>query len=148
MSTVIICERVIKASAQVFWHRPSVSLLLRFYPRFTNLLRLEQSALYCSSTNQQDQLLGVRRFRYSLPPAKCELTDLESFESIPEHVREGLKSDESRESQYYENYYIGCCFRTRQRSLLYVTYHREPSALDKQLLEIYATNVAITYEIC
>ena len=142
-------ERVIKASAQVFSTGAISQFASAVLSQVTNLLGLEQSALYCSSTNQQDQLLGVRRFRVLAATGEMqELTDLESFESIPEHVREGFeKAMNLRESQYYENYYIGYFASERgSESLLYVTYHREPSALDKQLLEIYATNVAITYE--
>lgn len=142
-------ERVIKASAQVFSTGAISQFASAVLSQVTNLLGLEQSALYCSSTNQQDQLLGVRRFRVLAATGEMQkLTDLDSFDSIPQHVREGFeKAMNSRESQYYENYYIGYFASERgSESLLYVTYHREPSALDKQLLEIYATNVAITYE--
>ncbi len=142
-------ERVIKASAQVFSTGAISQFASAVLSQVTNLLGLEQSALYCSSSNQQDQLLGIRRFRVLAATGDMQkMTDLKSFDSIPKHVREGFeKAMNSRESLYYENYYIGYFASERgSESLLYVTYQREPSELDKQLLEIYATNVAITYE--
>jgi response regulator RpfG family c-di-GMP phosphodiesterase len=71
-----------------------------------------------------------------------------SLEELPKQVQEGFKEVLSdHKSHYHEDYYIGY-FSTQKgsESLLYVTFHHELSDLDKQLLEIYAANVAITYE--
>ena len=142
-------ERVIKASAKVFSTGAISQFASAVLSQVTNLLGLEQSALYCSSSNQSDALIGSRRFRVLAATGDMqELTDVETFENIPEHVRQGFeKAMSSHESQYYDKHYIGYFASERgSESLLYVTYHKEPSELDKQLLEIYATNVAITYE--
>ncbi len=142
-------ERVIKASAEVFSSGAISQFASAVLSQVTNLLGLEQSALYCSSTSNQDKLIGIRRFRVLAATGEMqEFTDLDSLESIPEHVRESFERAMSeRRSQYYPNYYVGYFSSERgSESLLYVRYTRMPSELDKQLLEIYATNVAITYE--
>jgi response regulator RpfG family c-di-GMP phosphodiesterase len=142
-------ERVIKASAKVFSTGAISQFASAVLSQVTNLLGLEQSALYCSSTTQGDSLIGSKRFRVLAATGNMqELTDVDSFDHIPEHVRDGFeRAMSTQQSQYYDNHYIGYFASERgSESLLYVTYHNEPSALDKQLLEIYATNVAITYE--
>ncbi|WP_430460073.1 DUF3369 domain-containing protein [Thalassolituus sp. LLYu03] len=142
-------ERVIRASAKVLSAGAISQFASAVLSQVTNLLGLEQSALYCSSTNQNDTLIGHKRFRVLAATGEMqELTDVESFDGIPEHVREGFeRAMQMQESQYYDNHYIGYFASERgSESLLYVTYHNAPSELDKQLLEIYATNVAITYE--
>lgn len=142
-------ERVIRASAEVFSAGAIGQFASAVLSQVTNLLGLEQSALYCSSSLQNDVLIGNRRFRVLAATGEMQqLTDEDSFDNIPEHVRAGFeKAMSSRQSQYYNNHYIGYFASERgSESLLYVTYHTEPSELDKKLLEIYATNVAITYE--
>ena len=142
-------ERVIKASAEVFSTGAISQFASAVLSQVTNLLGLENSALYCSTTYQNDTLFGSRRFRVLAATGEMQqLTDGDSLDSIPAAVREGFeRAMQQRQSQYYDNHYIGYFSSERgSESLLYVTYHHEPSGLDKQLLELYATNVAITYE--
>lgn len=143
-------ERVIKASAEVF----SAGAISRFasavLDQVTNLLGLQQTALYCSSSSNLDKLqISDKRFRVLAATGDMqEFSDMDSFDTMPDFIREGFEQAmKEHRSQYYDDYYIGYFASERgSESLLYVKYHREPSALDKQLLEIYATNVAITYE--
>lgn len=142
-------ERVIKASSEVFSSGAITQFASAVLSQVTNLLGLEQSALYCSSSIQKDQLINERRFRVLAATGEMqEFSDLDSLSDIPENVRQGFENAmKERKSQYYSDYYIGYFSSERgSESLLYVKYLREPSDLDKQLLEIYATNVAITYE--
>ncbi|WP_296984491.1 MULTISPECIES: DUF3369 domain-containing protein [unclassified Thalassolituus] len=142
-------ERVIMASAKVFSTGAIGQFASAVLSQVTNLLGLEESALYCSSTNRTDALLGGNRFRVLAATGEMQqLSDEENFDNIPEHVREGFElAMQERKSQYLANHYIGYFASERgSESLLFVTYQKEPSDLDKQLLEIYATNVAITYE--
>jgi response regulator RpfG family c-di-GMP phosphodiesterase len=70
------------------------------------------------------------------------------LEELPPQISQGFKSVlNQHHSQYFDDHYIGY-FSTQKgsESLLYVSLHNELSDLDKQLLEIYAANVAITYE--
>jgi response regulator RpfG family c-di-GMP phosphodiesterase len=77
-----------------------------------------------------------------------ELTDVESFDNMPAQIRQGFEQAmQEKRSLYFDDYYIGYFASERgSESLLYVSCQDKPSTLDKQLLEIYATNVAITYE--
>jgi len=143
-------ERVIRASAEVFSAGEISGFASAVLSQVTNLLGLQQTALYCSSSSHYDKLhISDKRFRVLAATGEMqEFSDMESFDSIPDYIRDGFEQAmQQQSSQYYENYYIGYFASERgSESLLYVKYHREPSALDKQLLEIYATNVAITYE--
>ncbi|MCH2040751.1 MAG: DUF3369 domain-containing protein [Saccharospirillaceae bacterium] len=143
-------EHVIKASAQVFSAGKISKFASAVLDQVTNLLGLEQTALYCSSSSQLDHLnLHEKRFRVLAATGDMqEFTDMDSFSTMPDYIRAGFEAAmKTQSSQYYDDYYIGYFASERgSESLLYVAYHKEPSALDKQLLEIYATNVAITYE--
>ncbi|MAD45015.1 MAG: phosphodiesterase [Oceanospirillaceae bacterium] len=142
-------ERVITASAEVFSAGAINQFASAVLAQVTNLLGLEDSALYCSSTTKADTLLGSHRFRVLAATGDMQqLSDEDNFDNIPARVREGFEQAMSeRKSQYFANHYIGYFASERgSESLLFVTYQKEPSELDKQLLEIYATNVAITYE--
>lgn len=143
-------EQVIKASTQVFSAGKISKFACAVLDQVTNLLGMEQTALYCSSSAQRDQLnLNEKRFRVLAATGDMqEFTDMDSFASMPDYIRTGFETAmEQQCSQYYDNYYIGYFASERgSESLLYVQYHQEPSPLDKQLLEIYATSVAITYE--
>ncbi|MBE0483879.1 MAG: DUF3369 domain-containing protein [Bacterioplanes sp.] len=143
-------ERVITASTKVFSSNGINAFASAVLAQITNLLGLEQSALYCSSSHQADQLhLHGKRFR--VLAATGDMQDFSShrnLDSIPAHVRQGFENAmQAGHSQYYDDHYIGY-FASEEgnESLLYVSYQGELSELDKQLLEIYATNVALTYE--
>lgn len=143
-------ERVIKASAEVFSSGAISHFAAAVLDQVTNLLGLEQTALYCSNTSQLDNLqLNQKRFRVLAATGEMqEFSDVDSFEGIPGHIRQGFEQAmQTRASQYYDKHYIGYFSSERgSENLLYVQYHQKPSELDKQLLEIYAANVAITYE--
>lgn len=143
-------ERVITASTKVFSSNGINAFASAVLAQITNLLGLEQSALYCSSSHHADQLhLHGKRFR--ILAATGDMQNVSSFnnlESIPVAVRDGFELAMQAEcSQYYDDHYIGY-FSSEEgnESLLYVSYKNSLSDLDKQLLEIYATNVALTYE--
>jgi hypothetical protein len=143
-------EGVIKVSTEVFSSGSLNKFASAVLSQITNLLGLEQSALYCSSIAHDTQLnIETRTFR--ILAATGDMINshtMTSFEELPKHVQEGFKKVLADQKSYYqEDYYIGY-FSTQKdsESLLYVTFHHELSTLDKQLLEIYATNVAVTYE--
>lgn len=143
-------ERVITATTKVFSSNGINAFASAVLAQITNLLGLEQSALYCSSSHHADQLhLHGKRFR--VLAATGDMQDFSShrnLDSIPAHVRQGFENAmQAGHSQYYDDHYIGY-FASEEgnESLLYVSYQGELSELDKQLLEIYATNVSLTYE--
>jgi response regulator RpfG family c-di-GMP phosphodiesterase len=143
-------EGVIEASTEVFSSGTLNKFASAVLSQITNLLGLEQSALYCSSITHDTQLdIETRTFRILAATGDMETTHtVTSLEELPLQVQEGFKEVLSdHKSHYHKDYYIGY-FSTQKgsESLLYVTYHHELSELDKQLLEIYAANVAVTYE--
>ena len=143
-------EGVIKASTEVFSSGTLNKFASAVLTQITALLGLEQSALYCSSITHDTQLdIETRSFRILAATGDMESTHtIASIEDLPAQVQEGFKEVlADHKSHYHKDYYIGY-FSTQKgsESLLYVTYHHELSDLDKQLLEIYAANVAVTYE--
>ncbi|MEN9465201.1 MAG: hypothetical protein RL217_1382 [Pseudomonadota bacterium] len=142
-------ENVIRASTEVFSTGAITQFASAVLSQVTLLLGLEQSALYCSNTLLDEELLGRRRFRVLAATGEMqEFVDLDDLHSIPAPVRDGFeKAMSERKSQHYDGYYIGYFTSKRgSESLLYVRYNNALSELDKKLLEIYATNVAISYE--
>jgi len=142
-------EKVITASAQIFSAGAINKFASAVLSQVTNLLGMEDTALYCSNTSKADTLLGAHKFRVLAATGEMQrLSDEDNFDNIPKHVRDGFEQAMAEQkSQYFANHYIGYFSSEHgSESLLFVTYQQEPSDLDKQLLEIYATNVAITYE--
>jgi response regulator RpfG family c-di-GMP phosphodiesterase len=143
-------EKVIEASARVFSSGEIHQFASAVLEQVTNLLGLEQSALYCSNSMPSASLINDnQRFRVLAATGEMqELTDVESFDNMPAQIRQGFEQAmQEKRSLYFDDYYIGYFASERgSESLLYVSCQDKPSTLDKQLLEIYATNVAITYE--
>lgn len=143
-------ESVIQASTEVFGSGTLNKFASAVLSQITNLLGLEQSALYCSSITHDTQLdIETRTFRILAATGDMSNSHhVACLEDLPLQVQQGFKDVlVEHKSQYYKDYYIGY-FSTQKgsESLLYVTFHHDLSDLDKQLLEIYAANVAITYE--
>lgn len=143
-------EGVLKASTEVFGSGTLNKFASAVLSQITTLLGLEQSALYCSSITHDTQLnIETRTFRILAATGDMGGThSIASMEDLPPQVQEGFKEVlADHKSHYHKDYYIGY-FSTQKgsESLLYVTFHHELSELDKQLLEIYAANVAVTYE--
>ena len=74
--------------------------------------------------------------------------NIATMEELPIQVQNGFKQVlKDHKSYYHKDHYIGYSSpREGSESLLYVTYHHELSDIDKQILEIYAANVTVTYE--
>jgi response regulator RpfG family c-di-GMP phosphodiesterase len=143
-------EGVIKASTEVFGSGTLNKFASAVLSQITTLLGLKQSALYCSSITHDTQLdIETRTFRILAATGDMKTSHtITSLEELPEQVQKGFREVlADHKSHYHKDYYIGY-FSTQKgsESLLYVTFLHELTELDKQLLEIYAANVAITYE--
>ncbi len=143
-------ENVIKASTEVFGSDTLNKFASAVLSQITNLLGLEQSALYCSSITHDSQLdIETRTFRILAATGDMENThNIATMEELPIQVQNGFKQVlKDHKSYYHKDHYIGYSSpREGSESLLYVTYHHELSDIDKQILEIYAANVTVTYE--
>ncbi len=143
-------EGVIKASTEVFGSGTLNKFASAVLSQITNLLGLEQSALYCSSITRDTQLdIETRTFRILAATGEMQGNEnIATMEELPPQVQEGFKQVLiDHKSHYYKDHYIGYSSPQQgSESLLYVTFHHELSELDKQILEIYAANVTVTYE--
>lgn len=142
-------EKVIKASVEVSSSGEIQKFASAVLGQITNLLHLQASALYCSNSPLQTEIMEQPKFRVLAATGEMEeFSSLLTLEQMPEPVKVGFtQALKEHRSQFYDDYYVG--YFTSQRgseSLLYVKYTQQLSDLDKQLLEIYATNVAVTYE--
>lgn len=113
--------------------------------QLTTLLHLGQSALYCmvcpGEGHEQTRTLAATGEFHSYQAD-------DSLQTLPCDVAERFRQVlEAKVSCHYDDAYV--LYHSNERggaSLLYVT-HLEPlSELDRQLLEIYMRNVAITFE--
>lgn len=142
-------EKVIRASVEVSSSGAIQMFATAVLEQITNLLHLQASALYCSNSPRPTGLMESPKFR--VLAATGELEEFSNFltlEDIPHEVRTGFELALSeRKSQFFNHHYVGYFTSKRgSESLLYVRYNNPLGELDKQLLEIYATNVAVTYE--
>ncbi|WP_165669861.1 DUF3369 domain-containing protein [Metapseudomonas otitidis] len=113
--------------------------------QLTSLLHLGRSALYCvicpGEGHHETRTLAATGEFHSYQSD-------DSLGSLPDEVAERLRQVlEAKESFHYDDAYVLYhCNERGGSSVLYVT-HLEPlSELDRQLLEIYMRNVAITFE--
>ena len=142
-------EKVIKASAEVSASGNIKNFASAVLGQITNLLHLEASALYCSNSPRQSNLLDIPRFRVLAATGDLEeCNDFISLEQMPETVQHGFQQAlANHQSQFFDDHYVGYFTSERgSESLLYVKYSNPLNNLDRQLLEVYATNVAISYE--
>lgn len=142
-------EKVIRASVEVSSSGAIQMFATAVLEQITNLLHLQASALYCSNSPLHSDLIDTPSFRVLAATGELEeYSNLLTLDEIPEDVRRGFEQAlKENQSQFFNDHYVGYFTSKRgSQSLLYVRYNQPLNELDKQLLEIYATNVAITYE--
>lgn len=139
-------EQVVLASTEIFEaHNLSIfaSAVLR---QICNLLHINGALFYCTSLNQD--LEASQDFRVLAASGDMSEYTTKQRSELPQtvnHAFDHALRDKQPFSQ--EGAYTGY-FSTRHggENLLYVSLEHELSDIDMQLLDIYASNVALTYE--
>ena len=80
--------------------------------------------------------------------AYAELAVEETLEHLPEPVREAFVRCMAEQADHYGPQYYACYYRTRDgnESLLYMSFSEAVQDEERELLGLFAANVAITYE--
>jgi response regulator RpfG family c-di-GMP phosphodiesterase len=142
-------ERVIQASTNVFESDSLNHFASAVLDQVMNLLNLPQPAIYCTSIPQEEE---HEPNKFQVLAATGEMSGLLGSESthkdIPKEVCEAFEEALSgHRSDHYGDHYVGYFTTARgSENLLYLSDTHKLSDLDKQLLNIYAANVAVTYE--
>jgi len=142
-------RRVIDAISHVNESRTLRKLASAVLDEIINLLGLHNEALYFHKVSAY--AASIQDGTYHVLAASGGLESAENatcIEQLPEQVRKAFESATAcKQSQIFKDYSV---FYTRStqgsENLLYLQHDGVLTDLDKQLLEIYATNVGLTYE--
>ncbi len=139
-------EQVIIASTEIF-EANSLSIFASAVLRqICTLLHLNGAIFYCTSLNEE--LEEPENYRVLAASGDMSEYQTKHKNELPESVNNAFSKVLKDKKSFSEtDAYIGY-FSTSLggENLLYVSLEHELSDIDKQLLDIYASNVAVTYE--
>ncbi len=143
-------ENIIKASNRLF-EMKSFSLFANgILQQLTSILMLDKSSLYINSSSLSVFSEDVGR-EYNVLAATGEFAGVEKIavkDAVSEEVHALLMAAvESRSSIFTDNTYTGF-FETKkgEHTLLYLQWQRPLTPIDRDLISIFATNIAIAFE--
>ncbi|MGR6872763.1 DUF3369 domain-containing protein [Pseudomonas sp. HK3] len=139
-------EQVILASTEIFEASSLKTFASAVLKQICNLLNLDGAIFYCTSLNEDIDESGD--YRVLAVSGKMAEYETHSKSELPDEVRKAFAyALKQKQSHINGDIYTGY-FSTSlgSENLLYVSMERELDDMDKQLLDIYASNVAVTYE--
>lgn len=139
-------EQVILGSTEIFEANTLSVFATAVLRQISNLLHLNGAIFYCTSLNEDIEEVD----NYHVLAVSGEMTayKTKSHQELPKEVQDAFqKALDSKHSLVEEEAYTGY-FTTSHGSenLLYVSMEEPLDEVDRQLLDIFASNVAITYE--
>lgn len=139
-------EKVIRASTEIFEAGSMSHFATAVLAQITNLLRLDGAALYCASIPLDAEQHNNFRILAATGEAAEFMTN--NVNELPHEVKDAFDEALRDKTSVHKNgHYVGYFTTARgSKNLLYVAYQNPLTPLDKQLLDIYAANVAVTYE--
>jgi response regulator RpfG family c-di-GMP phosphodiesterase len=139
-------EQVILASTEIF-EASSLSVFASAVLRqICTLLHLNGAIFYCTSLN--DDLEESENFTVLAASGDMEAFQTKHRDDLPSPVKSAFEKALREKSSFIEEDSYTGYFSTSYggENLLYVSIDSELSDVDRQLLDIYASNVAVTYE--
>ncbi|WP_396587631.1 DUF3369 domain-containing protein [Bermanella sp. R86510] len=137
-------EHVIMASTEVFEADTLSAFATAVLNQICNLIGIKGALFYCTSLNEEYNASDD----YKVLAATGKMESVTTKKALPEEVQDAFDQVlENKHAMLTDTAYIGY-FHTSHGSenLLYVSLEHPLDDTDKQLLDIYASNVAITYE--
>lgn len=141
-------EKIIKASSSIF----ELQTLKRFasvvLEQLIHILKLNKDTLYSQSTGFATSLntrefhiiAATGEFEPYLDKSINELSDLKVKKEIEASI-------EHKSSYYHKNKYIGFfSSKLGSESVIFIEAEKELSTLDKKLIDVFCTNVSISYD--
>jgi response regulator RpfG family c-di-GMP phosphodiesterase len=139
-------EQVILASTEIFEASSLKTFASAVLKQICNLLNLDGAIFYCTSLNEDvDESDDYRVLAVS---GKMEEFETKHKSDLPDEVLNAFEYALKKKGSYINGDIYTGYFSTSlgSENLLYVSMERELDDMDKQLLDIYASNVAVTYE--
>ena len=139
-------EQVILASTEIFEASSLRAFASAVLKQICNLLNLDGAIFYCTSLNSDfDESDDYRVLAVSGKMAEYET---KNKSDLPLGVLSAFEYALRQKSSHVNGDIYTGYFSTSlgSENLLYVSMERELDDMDKQLLDIYASNVAVTYE--
>lgn len=139
-------EQVILASAEIFEAGSLKTFASAVLKQICNLLHLDGAIFYCTSINEEVD--GLSDYRVLAVSGNMEAYETQNKSQLPEPVKNSFEYALKQKQSYVNGDIYTGYFSTSlgSENLLYVSMERELDDMDKQLLDIYASNVAVTYE--
>ncbi|MDM8521868.1 DUF3369 domain-containing protein [Desulfococcaceae bacterium HSG8] len=143
-------ENIITASHSLFELRSFSLFATGILQQLTSILRLDESSLYANSSSLS-ALRDIGQYEYNILAATGDFAGKENCsvdQVVPKDIRTRLLEAASKhESIFTDTTYTGY-FETRkgERHLLYLQWQRTLTEVDRDLISIFATNVAIAFE--
>lgn len=139
-------EQVILASTEIFEANTLSIFASAVLRQICNLLNLNGALFYCTSLNEDIEESG--NFHVLAASGEMNVYNTKNKDDLPEDVKRAFDKAIAQKSSIIEDRVYTGYFTTSHGSenLLYVSMDEELSDMDRQLLDIFASNVAITYE--
>jgi response regulator RpfG family c-di-GMP phosphodiesterase len=139
-------EQVILSSTEVFEADSLKSFASAVLEQVCILLNLKGAIFYCASLNED--LIEVENYQVLAASGAMSQYQTNTKSELPDHVLKSFETAQQQKHSFVEGDSYTGYFTTSHGSenLLYVTMEGDLSEMDHQLLDIYANNVAITYE--
>lgn len=139
-------EQVILASTEIFEANSLKMFASAVLKQICNLLHLKGAIFYCTSLNEDFN--DNDNYRVLAASGAMEAYETKNKSDLPEQVLNAFEYALQQKKSYINGDTYTGYFSTSlgSENLLFVSMERELDDLDKQLLDIYASNVAVTYE--
>lgn len=139
-------EQVILASTEIFEASTLKTFASAVLKQICNILHLKGAIFYCTSLNEDFN--DDENYQVLAVSGELEEFQTKNKSELPEHVKNAFEYALNQKQAYINGDTYTGYFSTSlgSENLLYVSLERELEDIDKQLLDIYASNVAVTYE--
>ena len=139
-------EQVILASTEIFEAKRLPIFASAVLRQICNLLHLNGALFYCTSLNED--LQESENFQVLAASGDMSEFSTQTRDKLPQEVKQAFDQALKNKKSFSENNTYTGYFSTSHggENLLFVSLEHELDDIDKQLLDIYANNVAVTYE--
>ncbi|RCU45498.1 DUF3369 domain-containing protein [Corallincola holothuriorum] len=142
-------RRVIDAISEVNESHTLRTLASAILDQIINLLGLQSDAICCRQLSAY--AASVQEGHYHVLATSGDMDkykDVQSIDELPAEVANAFKKASETQGSFATEHYYVCYKRSHMgaENLLYLEYPGDLTDLDQQLLEIYASNVGLTYE--
>jgi response regulator RpfG family c-di-GMP phosphodiesterase len=139
-------EQVILSSTEIFEANSLRTFASAVLEQICTLLNLKDALFYCASLNED--LVEIENYQVLAATGDMSQYQTKTKQQLPPYVLKSFDKAQQEKHSFVEGDSYTGYFTTSHGSenLLFVSMGQDLSEIDHQLLDIYANNVAITYE--